>query len=508
MKNKSYRPIIYSLILILGIFLGKFLINETPSPQNSKLDSILQLVQENYVDGFDISEHEDEILIAIMRELDPHSGYIPKTEQSYMEEQMSGSFSGVGIEFNIIKDSLVVVSPISGGPSEKLGILSGDRIVEVDGEDFASVGLTNTEVIEKLRGEKGSEVSVKIYRRGEKELLEYTIERGEIPLYSVDASFMIDEEIGYVKVNRFSATTNEEFYNATNNLLSSGMKKMVLDLRDNPGGYLGSAIFMCNEFLEKGELIVYTEGKYRSKEEIFSDDGGSLKDIELVILINEGSASASEIVSGCIQDLDRGILVGNRSFGKGLVQEEIRLNDGSAVRITTQRYYIPSGRSIQKPYDMSDKEYNTEMYTRNLQNEEQNIPDSLKYITKKGRVVFGGGGVTPDSIISVDVSLNYSVFNRLRSKNWITEFCLNEQKFLENLERISDLDEDVLMQKFRLFVQNKNPDFDLSMGNKELLDLKKFIKANIAKNLWGNDTYFKVLSEKDDYIQKAIEILN
>ena len=203
MQNKNYLPIVFSLILILGIFLGKFLINDNPSTKNSKLDSILQLVQENYVDGFDISEHEDEILISIMKELDPHSGYIPKKEQSYIEEEMSGSFSGIGIEFNIIKDSLVVVSPISGGPSEKLGVLSGDRIVEVDGEDFATVGLTNSKVIEKLRGEKGSEVSLKIYRRGEKELLEYTIERGEIPLYSVDASFMIDDEIGYVKVNRF-----------------------------------------------------------------------------------------------------------------------------------------------------------------------------------------------------------------------------------------------------------------------------------------------------------------
>ena len=507
MQNKSYIPIIYSLILILGIFLGTFLINGIPATQNSKLDAILQLVEENYVDGFDISEYEDEILIAIMQELDPHSVYTPAKEQGFVEEQMNGSFSGVGIEFNIIKDSLVVISPISGGPSEQLGILSGDRIVEVDGEDFASVGLTNLQVIEKLRGQKGSKVNIKIYRRGENNLLEYTIERGDIPLYSVDASFMIDDEIGYVKVNRFSATTNEEFFNASNKLLSSGMKKMVLDLRDNPGGYLGSAIFICNEFLEKGELIVYTQGKYRVREEIFSDDGGSLKDIELVVLINEGSASASEIVSGCIQDLDRGILVGNRSFGKGLVQEEIRLNDGSAVRITTQRYYIPSGRSIQKPYDMSDKEYNSEVYTRSLQNKEA-TRDSLKYTTKNGRIVFGGGGVTPDSIITLDDNLNYSVFNKLRSKNWIAEFCLAEQSFLESAEKISDLDEDVLIEKFKLFVKNKNPEFDLSMGDKELSDLKNFIKASISKNLWDNNTYFKVLTEQDDYIQKAIKILN
>ena len=232
-----------------------------------------------------------------------------------------------------------------------------------------------------------------------------------------------------------------------------------------------------------------------------------MKDIELVVLINEGSASASEIVSGCMQDLDRGTIIGNRSFGKGLVQEEIRLNDGSAVRITTQRYYIPSGRSIQKPYNLSDKEYYTEMYKRSLQNDED-IPDSLKYTTKNGRIVFGGGGVTPDSIITFDSNLNYSVFNKLRSKNLITEFCLVEQKLLKNVRELGDLDEDVLIEKFRVFVQKKNPDFDLSMGDKELSDLKNFIKASISKNLWDNDTYFKVLSENDEYIQKAIEILN
>ena len=485
MNNKNYQPIIYSLILILGIYLGKFLINDVTISKNSKLESIIHLIEKNYVDGFDILEHEDKILTSIMKQLDPHSGYLPKKEQSYVEDEMSGSFSGVGIEFNILKDSLVVVTPISGGPSEKLGILSGDRIVEVDGEDFASVGLTNSMVIEKLRGEKGSEVNIKIYRRGESNLLEYTIQRGDIPLYSVDASYMINEDIGYLKVNRFSATTNEEFFDASEELLSSGMKKMILDLRSNPGGYLGSAIYMCNEFLDNGELIVYTEGKYRKREEIFSDNNGRLKNIELVVLINEGSASASEIVSGCVQDLDRGIIVGNRSFGKGLVQEEIKLNDGSAVRITTQRYF------------MSDKEYNTEMYTRTNQKDED-IPDSLKYTTKKGRIVYGGGGVTPDSIIKIDSSLNYSVFNMLRSKNLITEFCLKEQ---------NSFDENILFDKFVLFLNSKNSDFDISMGDKELSDLKNYIKASLVRNLSGKDAYFRVLSEKDDYIQKAIEIL-
>ena len=311
------QPIIYSLILIVGLYLGNSFIILNPVSDNGKINSIITLIEENYVDGFDVNDYEDVILSSIMKELDPHSNYIPRKEQSFMEEDMQGSFSGVGVEFNIIDDSLVVVSPISGGPSEKLGILSGDRIVEVDSVNIASVSLTNEGVVTKLRGEKGSPVRVKIFRRGERELLDFTIIRGDIPLYSVDASYMVNPEIGYIKVNRFSATTNQEFFKGTQKLLSLGMTKLVLDLRGNPGGYLGSAIYMCNEFLEEGELIVYTEGKYRKKEEIFSDNDGSLHDIELVVLINEGSASASEIVSGCMQDLDRAIIVGSRSFGKG-----------------------------------------------------------------------------------------------------------------------------------------------------------------------------------------------
>jgi len=515
MQNKNYQPIIYSLILIFGIYLGKFYIVESPL-ENSKMDSIITLVEENYVDGFDISDYEDKILESIMKELDPHSNYIPKKEQSYLEEEMSGSFSGVGIEFNIIKDSLVVVSPISGGPSEKLGILSGDRIVVVNEEDIASVGLTNSDVVEKLRGEKGSEVSIKIYRRGVKDLLEYTIERGDIPMYSVDASFMLNNNVGYVKVNRFSATTNEEFYTATTELLSSGMKKLVLDLRGNPGGYLGSAIYMCNEFLEGGELIVYTEGKYRKKEEIYSDNDGNLKDIELVVLINEGSASASEIVSGCMQDLDRATIVGVRSFGKGLVQEEIRLNDGSAVRLTTQRYYIPSGRSIQKPYGKSDKEYNTEMYNRAQQKEE--MSDSLKYTTKNGRTVYGGGGVTPDSIVlGSDTSMNFARINYVYP--WVEEFCLTEKNIVigklgEHYKKYDfnnlgiGLFEDAFLKDFKKFVHKKNEDFDFKLSLKEEKYLKELLLAKIAKNIWGNEAYFRVMLREDNLLRKSLQILD
>ena len=502
MNNRNYQPIIYSLILIVGVYLGKYYIRPTEQ-EEGKTDSIIRLIEENYVDGFDVEKHEEEILKSIMKELDPHSIYIPKKEQTYLEEDMQGSFSGVGIEFNIIKDSLVVVAPISGGPSERLGILSGDRIVEVDGKNIASVGIINKDVIEKLRGEKGSEVDIKIYRKGNKNLLDYTIERGDIPTYSVDASFMIDDEIGYIKVNRFSATTNQEFYEGTNKLLSSGMKKLVLDLRGNPGGYLGSAIYICNEFLNEGELIVYTEGKYRKKEEYFSSEDGRLKQIDLAVLIDEGSASASEIVSGCIQDLDRGIIIGKRSFGKGLVQEEIKLADGSAVRLTTQRYYMPSGRSIQKPYGNSELEY----YNRD-KNKELEVPDSLKYTTKKGRIVFGGGGVTPDSIMFSEVPLNYITFNQILSNNWIPEFSLQYQSRVDKSKGYDFLDSDLIYSEFKKHVKTKNSDFDLTMGEKEERDLKNFIKATISKNIWDKNTYFKILSEEDEYILKAVQVLD
>ena len=502
--NKNSNPIIYAIILIIGVYLGQNYI-QISTEENGKIDSIIRLIEENYVDGFDINEHEDAILQSIMSELDPHSNYIPKKEQSYIEEDMQGSFSGIGVEFNIIKDSLVVVSPISGGPSEKLGIISGDRIIEVDGEDFASVGITNSDVVENLRGEKGTEVKVKIFRRGEKEPLDFTIIRGDIPMYSVDASYMIDNKTGYIKVNRFSATTNKEFYEGTQRLLLEGMQNLILDLRGNPGGYLGSAIYMCNEFLDEGELILYTAGDHRPKEEIFSDNDGRLIDTKLVVLIDEGSASASEIVSGCMQDLDRGTVIGRRSFGKGLVQEEIILDDGSAVRLTTQRYYIPSGRSIQKPYSKHEKEYYMEQYSRD---ENEEIEDSLKFKTKNGRTVYGGGGITPDIIISRDSLLNYTNFNKIRSKNWIEEFALTYKEKVKKEDGIEALLADKIYLDFLEFAKNKSEKVDFEMGEKELNDLKLFIKATIVKSVWDKNDYFKVINSSDKYLIKALETLN
>ena len=499
---KKYRPIIYVVIFIFGIYFGKYFVQPNKNQDNySKIHMLLDLLQNNYVDGFDLKKYEEKIINSILNELDPHSAYSPAKEQIFNDENMQGSFSGIGVEFNIIRDSLIVVSPISGGPSEKLGIMSGDVIVEVDGQNFASVGITNDKVISTLRGKKGTEVSVMIYRKGEKSLINYVIVRGDIPLYSVDTYYMINDNTGYLKVNRFSANTINEFSSASESLLSQGMENLILDLRGNPGGYLSTAYYMANEFLESGEMIVYTEGKYTNRYEMISDNNGSMKNTRLAILIDYGSASASEIVSGCIQDLDRGVIIGRRSFGKGLVQEEIKLYDGSAVRITTQRYYIPSGRCIQKPYDINENEYHNQFI------KEEDISDSLQYTTKNGRIVYGGGGITPDILINYDTLLNYTQYNKIRSKSWISEFSLSYNLGVNEIN-YNEISADAIFVEFMKFIKQQNIDLEIEMGDRELKDLKLYIKASVIRNISGKDEYYKIINSSDEFINEALDYFN
>tara|TARA_B100000609_G_C17174731_1_gene413695 strand:- start:28 stop:1329 length:1302 start_codon:yes stop_codon:yes gene_type:complete len=430
-----------------------------------------------------------------MLNLDPHSSYINAEKFNTVKEDMQGSFSGIGVQFSIINDTIVVVAPIAGGPSEKLGILSGDRIVYVEKELVASVKIKNEDVIKKLRGIKGSSVSVDIYRKGNNKLISYNIIRDDIPLKSVDASIMLDNNIGYIKLNRFAATTYEEFSLGVENLLKSGMKKLILDLRNNPGGYLGVAIDICDDFLNDNQLIVYTQGNKRSKDEIYSTKNGSLIKTDLVILIDEGSASASEIVAGAIQDNDRGTIIGRRSFGKGLVQEQIKLNDNSVLRITTQRYYTPSGRCIQKPYKKS-----------NLIEE---VFDSTIYKTKSGRQVFANGGIYPDIIIEVDSNLNYLKLNELISLGLINEFCLEESIKLREIniskEDYLNINKNKFYYNFLLFLDLKDKSSYINgVGDKEKQFLKNFLISKIAQNIWGDDMYYLLQAKNDDFIKKAI----
>jgi len=500
---KKLQPLIYALLICSGILIGNIGSNTSTTNEEGKINAILNLIDNHYVDTLNTSEFEDKTINAILNELDPHSAYIPVKKYQAVEEDMQGSFSGIGVQFNIIDDSIVVVSAISGGPSEKLGIQSGDRIISVEKEDVASTGIKNEGVIKLLRGEKGSIVNINIKRRGQLELMPFAIIRDDIPLYSVDVGIMLQGNISYVKINRFAATTYEEMMEKVNFLQQAGMEKLILDLRGNPGGYLHIANQMCDEFLKDGELIVFTEGRNRPKEETFATKNGQLENINIIVLIDEGSASASEIVSGALQDNDRGIIIGRRSFGKGLVQEQIPLQDGSVIRLTTQRYYTPSGRCIQKDYGENKKDYYLEQYTRE---EENSSPDSLKYITKNGRTVYGGGGITPDIIIERDSTVNYLQINKMISKGWINTFCFEQSEQLKkkNIQSHTEIDKAIIYAQYKEFVNEKDKNFKLKLGSTELKYFSNLLKATTCRNLWDNDIYYSVLSAEDEFIQRAI----
>ena len=501
---KKLQPLVYAILISAGFYLGS---RNAPTQINSeegKINGIIQMIESHYVDTINTADFEDKAINAILNELDPHSSYISINNFKAVEEDMQGSFSGIGVQFNIIDDSIVVISAISGGPSEKLGIQSGDRIVTVDKEDVASININNDGVIKRLRGEQGSTVNINIKRRGQKELMPFAIVRDEIPLYSVDAGIMLNNDIGYIKINRFAATTYDEMIEKTRSLKTKGMQKLILDLRNNPGGYLHIANQMSDEFLKDGELIVFTEGRNRGKEETYATEKGELETIKIVVLINEGSASASEIVSGALQDNDRGLVIGRRSFGKGLVQEQITLNDGSVVRLTTQRYYTPSGRCIQKDYGENAKDYYLEQYTRDGVTE---YPDSLKYTTKNGRTVYGGGGITPDITIERDSAVNYLQINKMISKGWVNEFCFEKSEDLKNITHYNKINTTAIYQEYLSYIKQKDADFKLELGTLEKSYFKNLLLATIARNKWDNDTYYEILSQEDEYIQRAINEL-
>ena len=492
MKKNLLEILKYTSFIILGVLISDLFSSDQ---KKSKIESILKIIEKNYVDSINLNSLYNNSINDIILNLDPHSSYIDAEKFNTVKEDMQGSFSGIGVQFSIINDTIVVVAPIAGGPSEKLGILSGDRIVYVEKELVANVKIRNEDVINKLRGKKGSSVNIDIHRKGYNKLINYNIIRDDIPLKSVDASIMLDDSIGYIKLNRFAATTYEEFSLGVKNLLKSGMKKLILDLRNNPGGYLGVAINICDDFLNANQLIVYTQGNKRAKDEIYSTKNGALINTDLIILIDEGSASASEIIAGAVQDNDRGIIIGRRSFGKGLVQEQIKLNDNSVLRITTQRYYTPSGRCIQKPYKKN-----------NLVEE---VFDSTVYKTKSGREVYASGGINPDIIIEVDSNLNYLKLNELISLGLINEFCLDESiKFREiniSKEDFLNINENKFYSNFLLFLGMKDKtNYINGIGEKEKQFLRNFLISKIAQNIWGDEMYYFLQAKNDEFIKTAI----
>jgi carboxyl-terminal processing protease len=517
----------FHLILAVGIFFFTTSVFSVSAQINreqiEKLQRALQIIDFAYVE-----ETDDEVLVehairGMLKELDPHSVYLSADELRRANEPLQGSFDGIGIQFQIISDTIVVISPIPGGPSEKVGIMAGDKIVVINGESSAGSQVTNQMVQEKLRGRRGSQVDVGIFRRGASEILDFTITRDRIPIHSLDAAFMATPEIGYIKINRFSRTTMREFRDAIDLLKNNGMQDLILDLNNNSGGYLDVAIDLTDQFLERDQLIVYTEGHASPTQEFNSTSRGYFKQGKLVVLINEGSASASEILSGAIQDWDRGLLVGRRTFGKGLVQRPFDLPDGSAIRLTTARYHTPTGRSIQKPYDEGTDKYFDDLSER-LRNGELvsmaniSFPDSLKYFTKNNqRVVYGGGGIMPDFFVPVDTTRVSTFYSRVMRRGVLNTFCIeytNENRLAFN-QQYPQTDhfvkhfevDDHLLQRFFSYAEEQGISSPEIGADDSEVYLRNQIKGLIARNLYDFGAYIQVSVQMDDSYNKALEIL-
>ncbi|MBL6872656.1 MAG: S41 family peptidase [Flavobacteriales bacterium] len=518
-KTSNFSPIIFALILVIGIWLGKSLsFGDFSKSEVNKFNLILDQLEEAYVDSIDREELIEKAVTNLLKELDPHSYYIKAKDFSAINEPMEGSFDGIGVEFNLLDDTILVVAPISGGPSQRVGIQSGDKIVSVDGEVIAGTDLENEDVFKLLRGKSGTKVTVGVLRRGEDNLIDFEITRDKIPIYSVDVSYMIDDETAYIKINRFSANTYEEFVSASEKLLDLGMKKLILDLRNNPGGYLGAAINIANEFLEDNLLIVYTQDRYSKRQEYYSNARGLLLDIEAVVIIDEGSASASEIVAGALQDNDKGTIVGRRSFGKGLVQEQFEHPDGSAYRITTQRYHTPTGRCIQRPYAKGQEDDYEDDFINRMNNGELLskdsivFNDSLKFVTKGGKIVYGGGGIMPDVFVPLDTTSYHSSISTANRKDLIRQYAFDyTSKHREELETQSLQD---FIQLFEVNTDDlkalstycKASDVDMPINEFSDYDTKIItsqLKAHIARNIWNDDGFFPIIHEIDYTFQQA-----
>lgn len=533
-KNKFFfvfLPLLLSITLISGIFIGRFFFNSGQRTtivfknnfnSDSKISTIIDLILDSYVDSVDKKEIINKTIKNLLQELDPHSYYISAEEYAELNEPLEGSFEGIGIEFRIQNDTVVVVHPINGGPSEMLGIKAGDRIVTVNDENIAGKHISNKEVIKRLKGKKGTKVKVGILRHGNKKILEFNITRDKIPIYSIDASYMINDSIAYIKISRFAKNTYEEFKNSYEDLLKKGMKYLILDLRSNGGGFLQSAIKIADEFLDKNKLIVYTKGHARPRTDYYATANGNLENIALYLLIDEGTASASEILAGAIQDNDRGIIIGRRSFGKGLVQEQIRMPDASAIRLTVARYYTPSGRCIQKPYGKTISDYEKETYKRYLDGELLNkdsikVNDSLKYFTRKGKIVFGGGGIIPDIFVPLDTSHNSNLLTNLYYKGIFYSYTFNYvDKFRKELKKkytnSDDFDKNfkidkLLLNDFISYVKNNGINFNEKEFSKSKDIITTNLKAGIARNLFGIEIYYKIINQKDPTFKKAVSLI-
>lgn len=534
-KVSIWLPLLLAGVLALGMFIGLRYQAASAVSQGSdelaklhrslagqgRIEELLRYIDAKYVEDADEDALTSKAIDAIMKELDPHSNYISAEDLIAINEQLEGNFDGIGVEFMILDDTIVVVTPLAGGPSEAVGIRAGDKIVTIEDSIVAGVELGTQDIFTLLRGEKGTEVKVGIKRAGQKELLSFNITRDKIPVHSVDVAMMLDEKTGFIKVNRFSATTYDEFVQSLEKLVEQNkMVDLVIDLRHNPGGYLTQATNMLSQlFPEKGKLLVYTEGRTVKRTE-YSTNGRPFYNIgKVVVLIDEGSASASEIMAGAVQDHDRGVLVGRRSFGKGLVQEQYPLRDGSALRLTVARYYTPSGRCIQKDYeeegaaaydhDVEDRFINGELSGEgNVQ-----IADTTKFFTDNGYVVYGGGGITPDVFVPLDTFVLREDYLRWRqyAAGFVFKY-VEQEKDLANRYQLKDFVSSYqvpnkVFQDYIQYAREQGEETAVPTNSRVLKEVNRFLKARIARQLYGDEGFFAVWNKQDDMIQEALRVI-
>lgn len=526
MRNKYiWLPLIIALCVsagfLLALWTGQSFGGQYGGARTNKLSTILSLIEQDYAEEVNIDSLTEVFIPLLLEQLDPHSSYIPLEDFNEINDPLQGSFEGIGVEFSIQNDTITVMQVIAGGPSERVKIRAGDRIVTVNDSVVAGIDITNSKVMKLLKGAKGSKVRVGIKRQGEAQLIDFEITRGKIPINSIRASYMIDEEIAYLKLANFAFTTPKEFTEHIAKLRAQGMKKIIIDLRENGGGALNSAIFLANEFLAKGDLIVFTQGKHYAREDSPADGKGSCQDLGLAVLINEFSASASEVFAGAIQDNDRGIIVGRRSFGKGLVNRDFMLPDNSAVRLTIQKFYTPSGRCIQKPFANGIDAYNNDLQQRIQHGELENsdsisFPDSLRFTTRNGRIVYGGGGIMPDFFVSID-TIGYSGYlSLLEHRGLIYDFAFSfADKHREQLSKMKTVEEvtafctreNTYNQLLRVAEQKGIP----VNKQQELISrqiIQNRLNAYIVRDALGSETlFYTVINNNDRTVREAVEQL-
>ena len=534
--KKYLFPTLTIACLLIGFLIGNAVSNKVNaqrfyiqngqlfSQPESKIDQLLELMNQAYVDPIDVDSITDDVMMELVKRLDPHSAYIPKEDLEMVNSELSASFSGIGVQFSIQNDTIQVVSVISGGPSEGIGVLAGDKIVSVNDSAFTGKTVTNERVMHALRGPKDTQVTIGVVRSGTPEVLSFTITRGEIPVHSVDAKFIIEEKgqkIGFVRVNRFGENTYNEFIAALASLKGQGATSYIVDLRENSGGYMDQAIKMANEFLSKGDLIVYSEGRAYPRFDAKANGSGRFQRDSLVVLIDNFSASASEIFAGAMQDNDRATIIGRRSFGKGLVQQQIPFADGSAVRLTVARYYTPSGRCIQKPYKLGEGEdYAMDLIERFEHGEfysadSVQIADSTVYYTKKGRIVRGGGGIMPDVFVGRDTTLNTPYFNIVANRAYTYQFAYQytdrHRKELSQYTDWQSLEKHLLkanwVPEFVAFAKEKGVEPNPEQLAKSKPLLVRLVNAYIVRNILNDEGFFPLFERDDDITQKAIEQL-